>query len=85
MSYLTRLCCQTRILEFLRESENWVMSYEFWVWVMGFENWVMKTETPLNQTGPNMLGFMLFHARWILGWYDMYARWMLGDAMTDVC
>ena len=28
-------------------------SYEFWVWVISFENWVMKTEIPLNQTGPN--------------------------------
>ena len=31
----------------------------------------------------NMLGFMLYHARWMLGWYDMYTRWMLGDAMID--
>ena len=21
---------------------------------------------------------MLYHARWMLGWFDMYARWMLG-------
>ena len=26
---------------------------------------------------------MLCHARWMLGWFDMYARWMLGDAMID--
>ena len=32
-----------------------------------------------------MLGSMLCHARWMLGWFDMYARWMLGDAMIDVC
>ena len=33
----------------------------------------------------NMIGFMLYHARWMLGWYDMYARCMLGDVMLDVC
>ena len=31
----------------------------------------------------NMLGFMLRHAKWMLGWYDMYARCMLGYAMID--
>ena len=33
----------------------------------------------------NMLGFMLCHARWMQGWFDMCAKWMLGDAMIDVC
>ena len=33
----------------------------------------------------NMLGFMLYHARWMLDWYDMYARCMLGYAMIDEC
>ena len=28
---------------------------------------------------------MLYHARWMLGWFDMYARWMLGDVMLDEC
>ena len=27
---------------------------------------------------------MLCHARWMLGWFDMYARCMLGYAMIDV-
>ena len=31
----------------------------------------------------NMLGFMLRHAKWMLGWCDMYARCMLGFAMID--
>ena len=30
------------------------------------------------------LGFMSYHARCMLGWFDMYARWMIGDAMPDV-
>ena len=32
-----------------------------------------------------MLGFMLCHARWMLGWFDMYARCMSGYAMLDEC
>ena len=27
---------------------------------------------------------MLCHARWMLGWFDMYARCMLWYAMIDV-
>ena len=32
----------------------------------------------------NMLGFMLCHAKWMLGWCDMYAKCMLGYAMIDI-
>ena len=42
------------VLDFLSDSGVWVMSYGFWVWVMKTEYWVMKTETSLNQTGPNI-------------------------------
>ena len=49
---MTKFCDQTKVLEFLSDSGVWVMSHGFWVWVMKIEHWDIKTETPLNQTGP---------------------------------
>ena len=52
---MTEFCDQKKVLEFLSDSGVWVMSYGFWIWVMKIEHWDMKTETPLNQTGPYSL------------------------------
>ena len=53
-----------------------------WIW---YDDMVLDECLVDDMYDSNMIGFMLYHARWMLGWYDMYARCMLGDVMLDVC